>query len=278
MSTSCRALPAVLLVLLVCAFPIAAQQAAAPAGPTVTPEQMEQFLLTAEMTSDRPAGEGVTNSRRATFSDGQLTHDVHIQDIDEARAVFETPRGMELNFKDSYRFNIAGYRLAVLLGLDNVPMSVERDIEGTTCAVPWWLDDIAMDEGERSRSGETGPDPDRYAGQVHIMRVFDELIQNSDRNSGNIQWTSDWKMYLIDHTRAFRLGKELRSPDLLERVEVFLFARLRGLTEDSVKAAVGDSLTDFEVETVVARARLLVEFFDEKIAELGEGKVLYVKR
>jgi len=42
--------------------------------------------------------------------------------------------------------------------------------------------------------------------------------------------------------------------------------------------AVADSLTEIECEAVVARARALVEFFDEKIAELGESRVLYVKR
>ena len=39
--------------------------------------------------------------------------------------------------------------------------------------------------------------------QLQVVRVFDELIQNRDRNQGNILWTSDWKMWLIDHTRAF---------------------------------------------------------------------------
>ena len=49
--------------------------------------------------------------------------------------------------------------------------------------------------------------------QIQIMRVFDELIQNRDRNQGNILWTNDWTMWLIDHTRAFRLGKELLKPE-----------------------------------------------------------------
>ena len=102
MRSTRRALPFVLVAVLAAASPIAAQQAAAPVGPPLTPEQMEHFLLTAEIVSDRPAGEGITNSRRATFSDGQLTHDVHIQDIDEARVIFETSRGIERNFKDSY--------------------------------------------------------------------------------------------------------------------------------------------------------------------------------
>jgi len=267
-----------LVAVLVTAPHLAAQQPAVSAAPPLTPEQMEHFLLEADLVSTRGVGEGVTNTRRGTFSDGQLTHDAQIQTIDEARAIFESEKGIELNFKDSYRYNIAAYRLAVLLGLDNVPMSVPRRLQGKDAAVTWWLDDVMFDEEGRMKKKTTGPDPQRYASWVHIERVFDELIQNTDRNTGNTLWTTDWKMWMVDHTRAFRLGKELRQPRLLERVERVLMARMRGLTDEQVKNAVGDSLTGLEIEAVVARAGLLVKLFDDKIAKLGEGRVLYTKR
>ena len=73
---------------------------------------MEAFLLKARVSNQRDAGSGVTNSRRATLTDGQLTHDVHIQTVDDAQQVFEAGRNTELNFKDTYRYNIAGYRVA----------------------------------------------------------------------------------------------------------------------------------------------------------------------
>ena len=42
------------------------------------------------------------------------------------------------------------------------------------------------------------------------MNVFDELIGNTDRNLGNeLLTTQDWKLHLIDHTRAFRLLEDL---------------------------------------------------------------------
>ena len=174
------------------AAPFAAQQAPGPTRPLLTPEQMEQFLLTAEIVSVGRAGDGRTNSQRATLTNGQLTHDAHIQTVDEARAVFETLRGVERDFKDTYRYNIAGYRLATLLGLDNVPVSVERNFQRRPASFTWWIDDVAMNEEVRAEKGALGPDPQRFAHQVHIMRVFDELIQNTDRNMGNIQWTGDW--------------------------------------------------------------------------------------
>ena len=147
----------------------------------------------------------MTGSRRATLTDGTLTHDVHIQSVDIAKSVFQAGRHTELNFKDTYRFNIAGYRLARLLGINTVPVSVERTVNGDAAAVTWWVDDVQMDEKERLKRKTMGPHPARTSNQIQLMRIWDELIQNRDRNQGNILWTNDWTMWLIDHTRAFRL-------------------------------------------------------------------------
>ena len=40
---------------------------------------------------------------------------------------------------------------------------------------------------------------------MSLVRVFDQLIGNIDRNVGNLLITSDWRIWAIDHTRAFRL-------------------------------------------------------------------------
>jgi hypothetical protein len=75
-----------------------------------------------------------------------------------------------------------------------------------------------------------GPDPQRTQRQIHIMRVWDELIQNRDRNRGNVLWTKDWTMWLIDHTRAFRTNTALLKPDELIRIERTLFDKMKQLT------------------------------------------------
>lgn len=99
----------------------------------------------------------MTNTRRATLSDGQITHDAQIQTVDVTKNVFIPARGpSEINFKDSYRYNIAGYELALLLGPDNVPVSVERRVEGRQAAMTWWIDDVLMDEGKRNNRDMPG--------------------------------------------------------------------------------------------------------------------------
>jgi hypothetical protein len=265
------------LILLVGLAPTLLAQGAPAPTPTaaLSPEAMEAFLLKARVMNLRDAGSGVTNSRRATLTDGQLTHDVHVQTVDIAQQVFESGRNTELNFKDTYRYNIAGYRLAKLIGLTTVPMSVERAIEGKIAAVTWWVDDVKMDEKERMKTKDLGPDPVRTNKQIQIMRIWDELIQNRDRNQGNILWTSDWTLWLIDHTRAFRLDPNLRRPDQLSRCDRTLLERLRALTPETLEKAVGSSLTRPEQEALLARRDKIIRHYDDRIARLGEPVVLF---
>lgn len=269
-----RVLGAILLVGL--APTLLAQGTPAPAPtPALSPEAMEAFLLKARVSNLRDAGSGVTNSRRATLTDGQLTHDAHIQTVDIAQSVFEAGRNTELNFKDTYRYNIAGYRLAKLIGLTTVPMSVERAVEGKVAAVTWWVDDVQMDEKERMKTKSQGPDPVKTNKQIQIMRIWDELIQNRDRNQGNILWTHDWTMWLIDHTRAFRLNTNLLKPEQLARCDRGLLERLRAVTPEALAQAVGNSLTKQEQEALLARRDKIIKHYDERIARLGEPVVLF---
>ena len=242
----------------------------------LAPEAMEQFLLQADIVATKSSRKGVTNAKRVTLFDGQVRHDAQLQDVDIAMPFFDVgPKNSEVNFKDTYRYNIAGYHLARLLGLDNVPMSLERKVNGKPVAITWWIDDVILDEGERQKKKTAGPNPSRTASQLHILRVFDELIQNRDRNSGNLLWTSDWKMWMIDHTRAFRLGKELLKPQALDRCERTLFEKMKELTAERLTEAVRKSLTKEEVEALMARRDLIVKAFEERIATRGENTVLF---
>ena len=273
-----RSVVLVLLVGVCGVAPCLAQNAATPAQPVLAPQEMEDFLLHAPIVAKKGRLKGVTNAQRVTLSDGRVTHDAQVQDVDISKAIFEVgPKNTEINFKDTYRYNVAAYRLSVLLGLDNVPMSVQRTIDGKPAAVTWWIDDVLMEEGERQKKKAFGPNPVRTSGYIHIMRVFDELIQNRDRNAGNILWTRDWTMWLVDHTRAFRLGKDLLKPELLERAERTLLDRMRGLTAPALAETMGESLTKPEIDALLARRDVIVTLFDGRIAQRGEATVLYTR-
>ena len=54
----------------------------------------EEFLLRARIVSRQTLWVGVTESERATLSDGRLTHDAHIQTIDSFHKRFRTAKRM----------------------------------------------------------------------------------------------------------------------------------------------------------------------------------------
>ena len=272
MAVTCRVL--VVGLILVLAPRIATPQQAT----SLTREQMEAFLTKAKIIKESTTSKGVTRPVRATLSDGVLTHDAQFQTVDQAKAVFDAGKASEIDFKDTYRYNIAGYRLAQLLGIDTVPMSVQRRYKGKDAAVTWWIDDVMFDESGRLELGDAnmmGPDPQRTQRQLHIMRVWDELIQNRDRNRGNVLWTKDWTMWLIDHMRAFRTSTSLLKPDELIRIERTLFDKMKQLTEQSITQVMKGTLARNEIRSVLRRRDALVQHFEKLIAQRGETAVLF---
>ena len=263
-------------VLLVGVAPLGAQEVTVARATPLSDATIENFLLKANVIKKKTSKKGVTGAIQATLSDGTLTHDAQIQTVDLSKTVFEAGAHTELNFKDTYRFNIGAYRLARLLDMDNVPMSVKRRYEGKDAAFTWWIDDVMFDEeGRMKQQPVQGPDPNRTAKQNANRLVFDELIQNRDRNQGNLVWTKDWKLWLIDHTRAFRLGKDLMKPEQLGRIDGALLARLRTLTIEAMTKSMGDVMQKDEMNAVLTRRDKLVKHFEDRIATRGEAAVLF---
>ena len=246
----------------------------------LTPEQQRNFLLTAKVVSSRPIGKGITGSLRLTLSDGTLTHDAAFQSIDdrtsdEARRRGEKRAG-ELNFVDSYKYNLAAYEISRLLGLDGMmPVTVERRWQGRTGSLTWWVDDVLMDEAAREKSPSQPPSSREFQQKRMKMVVFAELVGDVDRNKGNVLYTKGWDVVMIDFTRAFRLHRELRQPGTLTSIERGLWTRLQGLTRDALRSATERHLTLEESANVMRRHARLIEHYTQLIGERGEGAVLY---
>jgi hypothetical protein len=266
----CRQLILAAMLCLACQrFVVAADE------PTLTKEQTKQFLLTAKVVDSRPASKGVTHTWRLTLTDGTLTHDANFQPIDEHKSEVKLASGTELNFVDSYKYNIAGSALAELLGLDDlVPMYVERKWKGQTGSLSLYLPS-KMDEAERHKQKLTPPDADAWNNQMYKIRVFDQLISDSDANLTNVLIGENWKIWRIDFSRAFRLNKEPKDPKDLVRCDRQLLEKLKALDANTLTEKTKPYLTKEEVKAVMARRDKIVAQFQKMIAEKGENEVLY---
>jgi len=243
--------------------------------PTLTKEQIKQFLLTAKVVKSEQAKKGITETLRLTLSDGTVTHDASFQKIDEHKTTMQLASGTELGFVDSYKYNIAAYQLAELLGLDDlVPVYVERKWKGDSGSLSWWLP-VKMDEKERVAQKIAVPDPDAWNNQMYKVRVLDQLVYDIDANLTNVLITDDWKIWRIDFTRAFRLHKELKSASDLAHCDRQLFEKLKALDANELADKTKHYLTKDEVKALMARRDKIVELFQKLIAEKGEKEVLY---
>ena len=242
---------------------------------TLTKDQIKQFLLTAKVVGSREAKKGITHTSRLTLSDGTVTHDASFQTIDEHKATKELSNGVELNFVDSYKYNVAAYGLAELLGLDDMmPVYVERKLEGKQGSLSWWLP-VKMDEETRYTKKITPPDLDAWNNQMYRVRVFDVLVSDSDPNLTNVLIGQDWHIWRIDFTRAFRLNKDPKDPKDLVRCDRQLFAHLKALDANALTEKTKGYLNKDEVKAVMARRDKIVAQFQKMIGEKGENAVLY---
>src|SRR5947208_8592919 len=88
--------------------------------PALTKEQIKNFLLTAKVVNSHQSNKGITNPWRLTLTDGTVTHDASFQAVDEHKPMMQLASGTEMGFVSSYKYNIAAYELAEMLGLDDM--------------------------------------------------------------------------------------------------------------------------------------------------------------
>ncbi len=245
-------------------------------APALTTGQIHDFLLTAEIIAAEQTDKGTTQPWRLTLSDGTVTHDAHFQSVDRNEGARRFGDRYERNFIDSYRYNCAAYVLAQLVGLgDMMPVTVERKWDGKTGSLSWWVDDVMFDEQTRQETRQWPTDMERWSAQMSRMLIFTELVQDTDRNQGNVVYTHDWTLKMIDFTRAFRPGDKLQRPNELRRIDRAFFGQLQALTKDGIEARGGAYLTGGEIDAVIKRRDVVVDHLNRLIETNGENSVLH---
>lgn len=275
-----RAFPAGVLLLAFLALLLLAAQFMPP--DIAQREDMERFLLSADIIDSKPVGEGVTRPFRLTLrADGV-----------ERRAVWKNVTTASGGILDEWRFEVAAYRMDKLLGLGMIPPTVEREFRGAKGSLQLWAETAfslldVMNKGIPIPD-EAGP---RVENLKYVTRAWDSLIANEDRTQQNVRYTEDWRTILIDHSRAFRSDPDSvkalyfgrrgtkKSAEgrsfLIRRLPRTFVDKLKALTIEGVREAEGPYLTDDEVRAVLARRDLLLGEIEEMTKEPGGSGFLY---
>ena len=124
-SRSAASCLAVLAMLVLARIEVSAQ-----APQTIQGSAIEEFLSKGKISGLKDIGVGVTLPQKATLElDGRKQFGV-FKTIDDYSKAKQLDRGVELEFQDSWRTEIAAYELDKMLGLGMVPATVERTFDG----------------------------------------------------------------------------------------------------------------------------------------------------
>ncbi|OGD10548.1 MAG: hypothetical protein A2Y86_02195 [Candidatus Aminicenantes bacterium RBG_13_62_12] len=252
----------------------------------LTPEDVaertkwEEFLEKADIVDQKQivGSEAVTSPWKLTLKMGDV----------ESFALW---KGIEVRvgrLTDSWKWEVAAYRLDKLLELNMVPATIERRLKGDRGSLQIWAKVMmSLKDKETKKIKMPSYKVFPWNRALYLQRAFDNLIANEDRHQNNFLITEDWRLILIDHSRSFRTSKKFtesliytdkhkEGPREMKELPRALVDKIRALTAESVKAAVGEYLTDEEVAAVITRRDLLLKEIDRIIkAAGGEDKVLY---
>lgn len=248
--------------------------------PNFSEQQKIDFMQHAKVIKSRErcsAHKGVTTTWTLTLSDGTVNYDACFQPVDESKAVMQFVDGRtELGFRDSWKFNIAGYRIAKMIGLDYmVPVYTERKWNGQAGSMSWWVPNVMFDEADRLKKDEHPPDVDAFNKQMYRVRILTQLFYDTDTNLTNVLITKDWKLWRIDFSRAFRSHKDLLVAKDLVMCDRQVLPKLKALNFDDVSDATKPYLSKDQVKALLARRDKMVEILEKLVAQKGENQVLY---
>jgi hypothetical protein len=220
-------------------------------------EQIEAYLKTAEVMGLEELQVGVTKPRRAKLAPGGLV---------EAFAWKVVPPGRPSGFWESYKSEIAAYEMDKLLGLDMVPPTVERRVDGATGAAVMWCSQTKS--FGQLKGVPTAPPQHRASWNLQLARakMFDNLIGNKDPNLGNWLVDPGWNLILIDHTRAFTTDKDLVHKKMT-RIDGALWDKMSALTLETLEPVLGPWMGKGEIKAVLQRRDLMKAGFEKQMAE-----------
>ncbi len=276
-ATVIRRLPAAIALALTAVAVAAAQEPpdAWPAG--ASDAEVEDFLRQARVVEAREIGSGITRPLRLLLEHQGRTMNAAFKDVQLYKPGARRKPGFppETEFSDDYHFERAAYLLDRELGLNMVPVVVLRKWGGRHGAAVAWVED-AIDESERREQGRKPPDLLTLGRQQALMRVFDALILNTDRNLSNQLITpTDWKLHLIDHSRSFRLAHSLPDRFLAVPIKLShqLLARLVALEEERLRQLFKGLISKGKIKSLLARRDKILEKVEADRARFGDGYV-----
>jgi len=234
-------------------------------------EELEDYLKKAEICPDKTRAGRRTEAWVLCLTDGKI----------ERRGFFRlTDRTRPHPLPDSYKYDIAAYELDKLLGLNIVPPTVEREVEGRKGSLSLLIEGIITEDIRRDKNIEP-PDSESFKNSLEELTVFENLTYadsycgQQDLGDILIMRKEDWRIWRVDFSEAFAPFPELIPECQITRCSKKLYKNLLTLDDDAVKAKLSLYLNDEEINALLERKKIIIEKIKKLIDEHGLEAVLF---
>ena len=226
--------------------------------------EFEKFLTTAAIVSVEELGKGVNQPKKVTLEKDGVTRVAVWKPIQ---------RGPKAWAWESYQAEVAAWEMDQMLGLDMVPPTVLREIDGVKGSLQLWVDGVRP----LSDIDETPPDTEQWDRQMERVACFDNLISNWARKPSDILVDEDWNVVLIDHSQAFLSSYYLNEerekwPHKFDREFV---EQLEDLDLEYLRFRFGRLLLRPQVDAIIKRRDALFAHLEELVGKNGAEAVFF---
>jgi hypothetical protein len=225
--------------------------------------EFEEFLRAVNIERTTTIATGVLGVKRAFFTAGGLAESGVLRNIQPGRYD---------GFWESYKGDIAAYKLDRLLDLGMVPPTVERRYNGEMVSLQLWVPEAKMLK-EVQQQNLRPSNIEEYSFQLRRQKVFQNLAGNLDPNQGNILFDAAWNVVLVDFSRAFTNTRKLVFD--ATSIDRGFLDRVKALDRETLRREIGDLIGGgAAIDAMLGRRDDIVKAFDRLVRQKGERQVL----
>jgi hypothetical protein len=239
-------------------------------------ELLEKFLAKAKIVERHDLQRGSRHFSVLELHKDGLDLRAVFQFVEEKPAASTPPESVNPR---RYQHEVAAYRLSRELGLDIVPVTVLRKIDGKRGAISIWPE-AAIDLPYIRAHGRW----DLLQGleaRVGTARIFTALVGTRDRADGaKMLLPPERRILVADNSKGFPLNPDVED-FLVTEIEGFRFDpcaldaslefELRTLNADRLKTLLGDLLSNEQIEALVQRGNRVISMCTSRAEAQAAG-------
>ncbi len=179
-------------------------------------------------------------------------------------AYWVSPKKLQYADLSNPRAEVMAYKMASLLGLHFVPVTVLANIEGKIGSLQLFVSGKPFSKLDSVARDQSRPD------SLMDLRAFDYLIQNSDRNHGNLLFDADF-FWAIDHGSSFHSRQKNYTQQSVSRLDprkmsLKFIGELKALSPNMIREALKGLAEPSRVNEIIHRREQILSLWGRRVS------------